>query len=406
MTRSLANPALEHGYADPAMARLEAPPTPAPTVPVGQLRTLRSGQRVFRALAVVLPPVLALYALFDRAFAYIHVPGVPLYIGEMVMLVCVAALLLATGYMHRGVRHSPVAKVLLVFAAWGAVGTIPNIGKYGIFAIRDAALWYYALLAIPVCVLVIMDPGLVRRWADFYRRFIPWMLLYSPFPLFVGTLGGALATLMVPGSATSVWDHRPGNIAVHATIAIAFLWLVPGQRDRFRVLLTGLAVVILLLTATQNRGSFIAAMVGLTCVWIFTRRRARISLAVLATVLIVVAAAWGLNIHVNRVNGRSVSVNQLIENLNSLAAGSSSGQSGNLGSTVEFREHLWSAVINKVKTEDRVMNGLGFGPNIAKEVGFGGGEGIQLRSPHNSHVDIFARGGAIGLAIWLALWAT
>ena len=29
---------------------------------------------------------------------------------------------------------------------------------------------------------------------------------------------------------------------------------------------------------------------------------------------------------------------------------------------------------------------------------------VQLRSPHNSHLDIYARMGAIGITIWIALW--
>jgi O-antigen ligase len=58
-----------------------------------------------------------------------------------------------------------------------------------------------------------------------------------------------------------------------------------------------------------------------------------------------------------------------------------------------------------VRTEGKVLTGLGFGVNIAKRVGLQGQGPVKLRSPHNSHLDIYARMGAIGIAIWVAFWS-
>jgi hypothetical protein len=52
------------------------------------------GDRALRALGLALPPVLALYALFDRGFAYIHIPRTPVFPGEVV--VGLALLVVAT----------------------------------------------------------------------------------------------------------------------------------------------------------------------------------------------------------------------------------------------------------------------------------------------------------------------
>ena len=49
---------------------------------------------------------------------------------------------------------------------------------------------------------------------------------------------------------------------MQVTIALAFLWLVPNIGGRFRPSLTGLATVVLLIGATQNRGGLVAATVG------------------------------------------------------------------------------------------------------------------------------------------------
>jgi O-antigen ligase len=403
--------AVRDGWSMTAVEHRSATPLHA-TVPIasGQLRARDTGHRALNWLAILIPPVIAGYILFDRAFAYIHVPPIPLFVGEFVVLVAVVAALVATGHIHRAIRHSTAVKLLIVFALWGVLRTIPYVGTYHVNAIRDAALWYYSLLAIPICALVLRDAELVTRWAGMYRRFIPWFLVFSPIALLFGSAFGTHLNILVPGSNVSIWDHKPGNIAVNVAIAVAFLWLVPNAAGRYRPLLTGLSTVVLLIVFTQNRGGSIAAAAGLAWVWLFAKRRGRMTLAVIATVCLVVLAGWSSNIQVRTAGGRTISVNQLVENFNSVIGGgstqssSSSSSSSNLNSTVQFRKNLWSAVITKVKAEKRVLTGLGFGIDIAKEVGFQGGADTQLRSPHNSHVDVFARMGLIGLAIWVAFW--
>jgi hypothetical protein len=321
------------------------------------------------------------------------------------VIVSLAAVIMGTGYTNRGLEHSAVAKLLLVFAAWGLVRTVPNLGKDGIDAVRDAALWYYALLAIPICALVLWDPGLIRRWASGYRRLIPWILVYSPFALLLARSAANGLAPIVPGSTISFWDHKPGNIAVHVTIALAFLWLVPQAGGRSRPALTGLATLVLLMVATQNRGGFVAALVGLGLLWLFARRRGRMVLVMISTILLFIVVGWGLNVRVRGEQNRNVSVEQLVQNVQSLTGGDHAQAAGNLDTNVQFRSELWSGVMSKVKTEKRVLTGLGFGPNIAAELGFQGQQAAQLRSPHNSHIDVFARMGVIGSAIWIALWA-
>lgn len=56
----------------------------------------------------------------------------------------------------------------------------------------------------------------------------------------------------------------------------------------------------------------------------------------------------------------------------------------------------------------QVLDGWGFGPNIAQALGFQGSDnlGPPLRSPHNSHVDVFTRMGLIGSVLWVLFWLT
>jgi hypothetical protein len=385
-------------------SRARTAPPEASTIASGQLRALYAGHRVMGGLAVMVPPLLAGYILFDKGFAYIHIPGTPIFAGEFLVLAGMAAAIAATGYIHLGVRHSAVAKLLLVFAVWGLARTVPNLEKNGLDAVRDSALWYYSLLAIPICALVLWNPDLLRRWTRSYRRLIPWFLVWSPLAYFLAKESSKGLPPLVPDSTLSFWAHQPGNIAVHVTIALAFLWLVPGAGGRLRPALTALATVILLIGATQNRGGLVAALAGLGLLWMFAKRRGRMTLAMISTVLLIIVIGWGANVQIRGEQNRRISVEQLVQNVGSLTGKDDSQAPGNLNSNVEFRDQLWSAVIHKVRTEKRVLTGLGFGPNIAREVGFQGQATTQLRSPHNSHIDVFARMGAIGLAIWIALW--
>jgi O-antigen ligase len=112
--------------------------------------------------------------------------------------------------------------------------------------------------------------------------------------------------------------------------------------------------------------------------------------------------AWGLDIHVQGSQGRDYSVAQLIDNLASIPGGGSTG--GQLSATVEFRNDLWSGTLNLARDQGALVTGLGFGPNLAAELGLQGQANDPLRSPHNSHVDVLARMGFVGAALWLLLW--
>jgi O-Antigen ligase len=358
---------------------------------------------VLGILSFAVPLVLAGYALDDRGFAYLaSIPGTPLFAGEVVILVGAAFVGLATGYLKVALRSGPPMALLLVFVAWGLARTLPLIPLYGLDSIRDAALWYYALMAVLVATLVIAVPDLPHRWARAYVPLLVVLLLWSPVALLLsGSSNPAL-----PGSGVPLFSHKPGNIAVAAATAIAFLWLVPTHAlsRGARVLLTGLATVVILGVGTQNRGGLVAALgaVGLVAIML-GRRSWRLGGVMFGTVVIGFLLTWGLNVQVPGAQGRNYSVAQLFDNASSIT-GAQAG--GNLNSTVQFRDALWSGVVDLASEQGVLPTGLGFGPNLAQQLGVSVGVSDPLRSPHNSHVDILARMGLIGGVLWLAFWVS
>ena len=72
--------------------------------------------------------------LLDKAFAYIHLPGTPLYVGEMVLTVGGLGVLAATGYLRIPVRDEPILALLAAFFLWGFIRFLPGFHTYGIIA--------------------------------------------------------------------------------------------------------------------------------------------------------------------------------------------------------------------------------------------------------------------------------
>src|SRR6185503_3630818 len=58
----------------------------------------------------------------------------------------------------------------------------------------------------------------------------------------------------------------------------------------------------------------------------------------------------------------------------------------------------------KQERDGHLVDGSGFGPNLAAEVGVYDAGTDNLRSPHNSHLNILARMGVMGFCLWIALW--
>jgi hypothetical protein len=367
--------------------------------------TARSASRAQQSVLVfsrALLTVLAGYALLDHGFAWVHIPATPVFVGEAVLIIGAGVAVFATGTIrHVGRQGLPIILVL-AFVVWGVARTVPMIRTYGIDALRDSALWYYSLIAVLVAAALSARPELFRRWAKAYVWFIPLLLLWGPFAVLLADHTGEP---LVPFSQVSVLSHKVGNISVAVASALAFLWLVPTLhvQPRVRFALTALGLLVIGMAATQNRGGLVAAGAALLLVVLLTRRPMRLVMTLVVTTLCAVLATTTLGLSVGGAQGRDVSAGQLVQNVVSIFSGSQ--DTSQLSTTVSFRNELWAGVIDDAERNNALVTGLGFGPNLALELGLQGQNTADpLRSPHNSHVDVLARMGLIGAGLWLALW--
>lgn len=367
-----------------------------------QGRAVAPARRFFVLYGRLIGPLLAGYMLFDKAFAYLHLPGTPLFVGEMVLVIGALGTFLETRYARIPIRDEPILALLGAFVVWGLIRALPGIQIYGIDAIRDSALWYYCVCAFFICAAFAASPQLLERLIEQLTRLTPWLLGWLPFGLVLAPLSNRAPN--VPFSSVSILWHKSGDAAVAALLVLACMWVLPDTRSaRSRAAWSVVALVVIGLAATQNRGGFVGVVAGAIVGLTFLRNR----LAIVARAVVIAAVGLGLaatlsvSVPIDGLQGRAFSAQQLVANVMSLGGVQ---ERGNLGGTVEGRQELWSRILAKQIADDHLVEGSGFGPNLASAVGVYDDGQDTLRSPHNSHLDIMARMGLVGEALWIALW--
>jgi O-antigen ligase/polysaccharide polymerase Wzy-like membrane protein len=357
---------------------------------VGFLALGRQSSRVFLwSLAVLL----VTYAFLGRGGAYIGIA--PLYAGEVALSVGAVALLLNINTVRPGVIHV----LLILFMVWGLVRTLPYIGPYGLDALRDAVTWAYGLFALAVGAMIRpRDYETIVRW---YRRLIPWYLPAVPLV----ALGTRAFEAYIPK-----WPNTPeggvgivffnaGHTGVHLAGVGAFILLGLYGLRRTRIPEAALWLFWMLgvgIIGSLNRGSLLAASTcGLGVA--FLRSRSRwLSLAILAPTILALTAA--LNPVIDLGGLRKVSFDQLIQNVVSIFGKSSEVD---LENTAEWRLAWWGKIGDYTIHGPYFWDGKGYGINLADDDGFQVAADGSLRAPHNGHIEILARSGVPGLALWV-----
>lgn len=363
--------------------------------------------RLLGIYAWLLGPLLAGYLLFDKAFAYIHVPGTPLYVGELVLMAGIIGLLATTAYLWIPMRDEPILAILAAFILWGLIRLLPGLSTYGINAIRDSALWYYCSFAFLAIAVLVRSPSQLERLLGLFSRLIPWLLLWLPVAVILARRLPSFAP-NIPFTSVSIFTHKPGDAAIGPVLVLGYLWLFPDKRSaRSSAMWSILALLVIAVTGTQNRGGLLCAVAGIMVGLLFVRDRMRLIVKAIAVTSIGLGVAALLSLQISATgssirNQRMFSAQQLMENVASIAGAQANT---NLSGTVAGRKQLWSRVVDIQIAEGRILYGSGFGPNLAYEAGvYSADPSDPMRSPHNSYIDILARMGLVGLSLWIALW--
>ncbi len=382
-----------------ALVRWPKPAMAAAAVAAAAGVALLPGARSARLSLGLVAFLLAGYACLGRSFAYLSVQ--PVFIGEIVLTLTLCWSLL-NGTLWAPFR-SKLAWVLLLFAGWGALRTLPYLSIYGVDALRDAAIWGYSAFALVVAGGLLRCkslPNVARLYARFAPLYLAWIILAGAIRVIAP---GSLPAFGASG--TPLFQVKAGDAAVHVAGIGAFLILglhqdqPAGARSVWlkEWFLWAAWLASVLLYGSQNRGGLLSILITLLVILVMWRRGRWIKLVIVGlcgSTLFVF-----LDLDINFGSARMVSPRQIAANLVSVTGGDESTYDG----TRRWRLQWWSKIVDYTLLGNYFWQGKGFGVNLADDDGFQVTSDHALRSAHNGHLTILARSGMPGAVLWILL---
>lgn len=348
------------------------------------------GRRAGDRYIVWLGGVLLGYALLSRSFAYVGVP--PLFIGEIMIAVGLAALLRA-GKLGP-VFAQPAAWLMAPLVALAAARTIPYLGEWGLDAVRDFMMFGYAVYAVIVAGLVVARPERLVTVVQKYRTFA-LVFVGLAWAVYIAYKVGEASIPKLPwtGQAQLI-EAKGGDMMVHYCGITVFAVLgMMERRSGFMLLLAASTAVVV----ASNRGGMLAYVIGCGLAYMMRPPEARVGKLAYAFVLFVALGVLAGPLLTINGSTRTVSVDQVVLNVKSIF-----GQGGNaLDGTKKWRLLWWEKIWDGTVHGPYFWTGRGFGVNLAVADGFDVIK--ELRSPHNGHMTVLARMGVPGFVLWLAM---
>ncbi|MEO6875266.1 MAG: O-antigen ligase family protein [Opitutaceae bacterium] len=349
--------------------------------------------------------VLLGYIIGNRGFAQTSLlSNAPLFPAEAVLLAGGPGILgrMAFGRVQ-AFYHDRLNYALVVWLILGTARLSLDVSHFGILAVRDFAMVYYAAFFF-----------LAQACAGHAASF---RLLRATLTLtFIALPAVAAIEQLAPGFFLTHFTIRGIPLIFHKTdllaayLACGFFWLwTRWEKTRVKLWLLPTAACLLTLGTTASSRAAMVALALVTLMWLFARRW-----RIAGAQLLIVGAAASAVVFVSALSNKNLqqtAVYSTYEHALSIFDLRGTGtyvneESGNPGLNNRFRITWWHTVIEDTVAQNPVF-GLGFGYDLAAhflvEYELLAAEDFTTRSPHSMIVSVFGRMGAVGLAVWLAI---
>jgi hypothetical protein len=355
--------------------------------------------------AWLLAVVLVGYVVGNRGFAQLQPsPFVPILPAEAVLFVAVPVLIFRLAMKRAaGLRRDALNYSVL---AWAAIGTIRlpmDMNRYGVIALRDFAMVYYAAFFF-----------IAQEFGDHPAS--ARVLKKSFTVAFALLLPVVIGILISPDFLVDHLTWRGIPIIYHkgdliaTSLAAGFFWLwTRWDKTHHRAWLFAASASMLLIGAMGSPRAGMFAIAVTTVLWVLNGRW-----RMAAYQVGVVAAAAGLSLASLSYTGKDLETSlpySMYEHAVSIfdPAGTGTyinGDSGELGGNNRFRLIWWRDVVEDTLATNPAF-GLGFGSDLSArfiaDFDLLGDETFAARSPHNMNVTVFGRLGVAGFAAWMAV---
>ena len=233
--------------------------------------------------------VLAGYVLLGRAFAYLGFP--PLYIGEITLVLGIAAALMA-GNLTGAIFNLP-GLALALLMLWTALRTIPYWNIYRFDALRDAVIVFYGLFAYVIASLILQRPATLALLIERYKRFIPCIIFLSPVLPMAGYLSGV--PMVWTYGSRDIGGPKITELSCHVPAVIAFSLI---GFVRLRTLALIFVLLIGLFLASQERQAMLTFTIGCFMASAFSpnRHALRNFFAVVGVLVVMLGIGSALNL--------------------------------------------------------------------------------------------------------------
>jgi len=340
---------------------------------------------------------LAAITIIGKGPTYLGVP--PLYWGEITMaagLLLIAPQIKRTDFLQRS-RALTIA--IAGFMVLGAVSTALSVPRWGMDALRDAAMWYYALFYFIGLGLASQKAVANRVWY-LLRTFWMLALVWNTADLLLQhTL--SQSGPIIPWRGVPLFfnarDEAGQNLVLGAMIVLCTGTL--SKRPAMRAVLVPVALVgLAVFAASEGRAMRIGVVSGASVVLLlsfapkgiphFNTRLLKLAVCGIPVLALAVAAA----------PDRVVK----LTHLDRFAEADPYDPEGTAGWRLIWWQRLYAEVMKR-----NPAFGLGFGESlhVYHPLLRDSQEEFVVRSPHNFNITIFTRMGVVGLLLWITIVA-